>query len=80
MNVFGVKFWGVVYMQDVLSKFMVGGEIVPADKTFRVEEILHPRIGPVDWDRVHMEGIDKLLGAPTRSAGIFECQVEAVLG
>jgi hypothetical protein len=57
LNVFGVKFWGVIYMQDVLSKFMVGGEIVPADKTFRVEEILLPRITPVDWNGVHMERV-----------------------
>jgi hypothetical protein len=58
LNVFGVKFWGVIYMQDVLSKLMVGGEIVSADKAFRVEEILHSRITPVDWNGVHMEGVD----------------------
>jgi hypothetical protein len=57
LNVFGVKFWGVIYMQDVLSKFMVGGEIVSADKTFRVEKLLHPRISPVNRNCVHMKGV-----------------------
>ena len=80
MNIFGVKFWVVVYMQDVLSKFMVGGEIVTADKTFRVEEILHPRITPVDWNGVHVERIDQFFRAPTRPASVFEGKVEAVAG
>jgi hypothetical protein len=80
LNVFGVKFWGVIYMQDVLSEFMVGGEIVTADKTFRVEELFHPRIAPVDWNRVHMEGVDDLLCAPTSAAGVFEGEVETIAG
>ena len=80
MNVFGVELGGVVYMQDVLSKFMVRGEVVTADKTFRVEELLHPRITPVDWNSVHMEGIDQLLSTPTCPAGVFEDNVEAVAG
>ena len=80
MNVFGVKFWGVVYMQDVLSKFMVGGEIVPADKAFRVEKLLYPWIPPVDWNGVHMERIHQLFRAPTGPASVFEGDVEAVVG
>ena len=80
MNVFGVELGGVVYMQDVLSEFMVGGEIIPADKAFRVEILLHPWITPVDWNRVHMEGIDQLLSTPTCPAGVFEGNVEAVAG
>ena len=78
MNVFGVEFGGVIYMEDVFSKFMVGGEIVPADKTFRIKILLYPWITPVDWNRVHMEWIDQFLCAPTRAASVFEGDVEAV--
>ena len=80
MNVFGVEFGGVFYMKDVLSEFMVGGEIIPADKAFRVEILLHPWITPVDWNRVHMEGVNEFLCAPTGSAGVFKSNVEAVAG
>ena len=80
MNVFGVEFRGVVNMQDVLSEFMVGGEIVTADKTLWIKKLLHPRISPVDWDRVHMEGVDKFLCAPTCPAGVFEGEIEAIAG
>ena len=80
MNVFGVEFRGVVYMQDVLSKFMVGGEIVPADKTFPIKILLYPWITPVDWNGVHMEWIHQFLCAPTRAASVFEGDVEAVVG
>ena len=78
-DVFCVKFRGVIHMQDVFSQFMVGGEIVPADKTFRIEKLLYPRVSPVNGNCVHMEGVDQLFCTPTRSAGVFECQVEAVV-
>lgn len=80
MNVFGVEFGGVIYMEDVFSKFMVGGEIVPADKTFRIKILLYPWITPVDWNRVHMEGVDKFLGTPTSPASVFEGEVETIAG
>ena len=78
MNVFGVEFGSVVHMQDILSEFMVGGEIVPADKTFRVEKLLYPRIPPVDGDGVRMKRVDEFLCAPTGPTSVFEGDVEAV--
>ena len=80
MNVFGVELGSVIHMQNVLSEFMVGGEIVPADKTFWVEELLHPRIAPVNGNCVHMEGVDDFFCTPTSAAGVFEGEVEAVAG
>ena len=65
-------------MQDVFSQFMVGREIISADKTFRIEKILHPRIAPVDGDGVHMEGVDEFLCTPTCPPGVFKSNVEAV--
>ena len=72
MNVFAVEFWGIVHMENILRQLVVGGEVVPADKTFRVEELLDPRIAPDNGNGVHMEGIDQLLSAPTCLAGVFE--------
>ena len=80
MNVFGVKLGSVIHMQDVLSEFMVGGEIVPADKTFRIKKLLYPGISPVDWNGVHMEGIDQLFRAPTGAASVFKGEVETIAG
>ena len=80
MNVFSVEFRSVIHMQDVLSEFMVGGEVVPADKTLRIKKILHPRIAPVDGDRVHMEGVHQLFRAPTGPASVFEGEVETIAG
>jgi hypothetical protein len=78
LNVFGVELGSVIHMQDVLSEFMVGGEIVPADKTLRIKILLYPRITPVDWNGVHMEGIHQLFRAPTGPASVFEGEVETI--
>ena len=78
MNVFGVEFRGVVNMQDVLSEFMVGGEIVTADKTLWIKKLLHPWIAPVDGDGVHMKGVDEFLCTPPCPPGVFKSDVEAV--
>jgi hypothetical protein len=59
---------------------MVGGKIVPADKTFRIEKLLYPRIAPVNGNSVHVEGIDQFFGAPTGPASVFKSDVEAVAG
>jgi hypothetical protein len=80
LNVFGVELGSVVHMQDVFSEFMVGGEIVPADKTFRVEKLLYPRVSPVNGNCVHMEGVDEFLCAPTGPASVFEGEVETIAG
>lgn len=80
MNVFGVELGSVIDMQNVLSEFMVGREIVSADKTFRIKILLYPWITPIDWNGVHMEWIDQFLCAPTRATSVFKSDVEAVAG
>ena len=78
MNIFGVEFWGIVHMENILRQLVVGGEVVLADKTFRVEELLDPRIAPDNGNGSHMRGLNELFRAPTCPAGIFEGEVEAV--
>ena len=80
MNVFGIEFRCVVNMQNIFCQFMVRREIVPADKTFRIKKLLYLRVSPVNGNRVHMEGVDKFLCAPTCPAGVFEGEVETIAG
>jgi len=78
LNVFGVEFWGIVRIENILRQLVVGGEVVPADKTFWVEELLHPGIAPANGNGVHMKGLNGLFRAPTCPAGIFEGEVEVI--
>jgi hypothetical protein len=80
LNVFGVKFGGIVHIQNILRQLIIRLKVIAADEAFWVEKVLHPRISPVDWNRVHMEGVDDLLCTPTSAAGVFEGEVEAIAG
>ena len=79
-NVAGIELGCFVDMQHIFRQLFIRGEVVTADKAFRVEKFFYPGVPPINGDGVHMEGVHKLLRAPTCPAGVFEGDVKAVLG
>ena len=66
-------------MEHVIRQLLQGGEIIGTNEAARIKILLHPRIAPVNGNRVHMERIDEFLGGPAGAMAILEGDVEAVM-
>ena len=79
LNVTGVQLRSVVHMEYVIRQLIQGRKIIRADEASWIKIIFHPRIAPVDGNRVHMERINQFFCGPAGAMAILEGDVEAVM-